>query len=54
MTTMTYETYEAICELIYAVDDEGDPRYSVEEIAEMLDVTVEEVRYVDRAENDVM
>jgi hypothetical protein len=51
---MTYETYEAICELLYEVDAEGDPRYSVEEIAEMLGVTVEEVRYVDRAENDVM
>ena len=52
MTTMTYETYEAICDLLYEVTEEGDPMYSVEEIAEMLDVTIEEVRYVDRAEHE--
>ena len=49
---INFDTYEMIAELLMMGDDE--PTYSVEEIAEMVDVDVEIVEYVDRAENDVM
>ena len=49
--TMTYETYEAICEMIYAETD-GEPTYTPDEIAEILNVSVEDVEYVITAEFD--
>lgn len=50
MKHIDFDTYELICDLL-AEGDDLDPTYSVEEIAEMVGVTVEAVRYVDRAEN---
>ena len=47
-----FDTYEMIADLLMMGDDE--PTYSVEEIAEMVGVDTEIVKYVDRAENDVM
>ena len=49
---INFDTYEMIADLLAEGGDE--PTYSVEEIAEMVDVTVDVVEYVDRAENDVM
>ena len=49
---INFDTYEMIAGLLAEGDD--DPAYSVEEIADMVGVTVEVVEYVDRAENDVM
>lgn len=51
MFTMDYETYEEICDLL-AEGTDLEPTYSVEEIAEMVGVSVEAVEYVDRAENE--
>ena len=48
-----FDTYEMIADLLMMGGDD-EPTYSVEEIAEMVGVDVEVVRYVDRAENDVM
>ena len=45
---MTYETYEMICDLLMNED------LDVADIALMVGVTLEEVQYVDRAENDIM
>ena len=47
-----FDTYEMIADLLMMGIDE--PTYSVEEIAEIVGVDVEVVKYVDRAENDVM
>lgn len=49
MMNINIDTYELICDLLDAGDD-LDPTYSVEEIAEMVGVAVEVVRYVDRSE----
>jgi hypothetical protein len=49
MMHIDFDTYELICDLLGAGDD-LEPTYSVEEIAEMVGVTVEAVRYVDEAE----
>ena len=49
---INFDTYEMIAELLMMGNDE--PTYSVEEIAEMVGVTIDVVEYVDRAENDVM
>ena len=50
MKYIDFDTYELICDLL-AEGDDLEPTYSVEEIAEMVGVTVETVRYVDRSEN---
>jgi hypothetical protein len=49
MMNIDFDTYELICDLL-AAGTELDPTYSVEEIAEMVGVSVETVQYVDRAE----
>ena len=49
--TMTYDTYAAICDMIYTEID-GEPAYTPEEIAEALGVSVEDVKYVIIAEFD--
>lgn len=49
---INFDTYEMIADLLAMGIDE--PTYSVEEIAEKVGVDVEVVKYVDRAENDVM
>ena len=49
MMNIDFDTYELVCDLL-AEGDDLEPTYSVEEIAEMVGVTVEVVRYVDRAE----
>lgn len=49
MMHIDFDTYELICDLLGAGDD-LEPTYSVEEIAEMIGVTVEAVRYVNEAE----
>lgn len=49
MINIDFDTYELICDLL-AEGDDLEPTYSVEEIAEMVGVTVEVVRYVDEAE----
>ena len=46
MMNINYDTYEMIADLLM------DETLSVEEIAEMANVSVDAVRYVDRAEND--
>lgn len=48
MMNIDFDTYELICDLLGA--DDLEPTYSVEEIAEMVGVTVEAVRYVNEAE----
>lgn len=53
MMNIEFETYQTICELL-AEEHDGEIAYSVEEIAKMVGVSVEIVRYVDRAENDEM
>jgi hypothetical protein len=53
MMTIEFETYQTICELL-AEECEGEPTYSVEEIAEMVGVSIEVVQYVSRAESDAM
>ena len=53
MMNIEFEIYQTICELL-AEEHDGEIAYSVEEIAEMVGVSVEIVRYVDRAENDIM
>lgn len=53
MMNIDYETYLTICDLL-AEENDGEPVYSVAEIAEMVGVSFETVQYVDRAENDVM
>ena len=49
---INFDTYEMIADLLAEGGDE--PTYSVEEIAEMVNVAIDVVEYVDRAENDVM
>lgn len=49
MMNIDFDTYELICDLL-AAETEEEATYSVEEIAEMVGVTVEAVRYVDEAE----
>jgi hypothetical protein len=51
MMYIEFETYQTICELLVEECD-GEFAYSVEEIAEMVGVSVETVQYVDRAENE--
>ena len=51
MTHIDYETYTEICDLL-AEGIDLEPTYSIEEIAEMVGVSVETVQYVDRAENE--
>lgn len=51
MMHIDYDTYEMICDLLVEGDN-LEPTYSVEEIAEMVGVSVETVQYVDRAEHD--
>lgn len=53
MMNINFDTYELICDLLNE-GTELNPIHSVEEIAEMVGVSVETVQYVDRAENDVM
>ena len=53
MMNIEFETYQTICELL-AEERDGEIAYSIEEIAEMVGVSIETVQYVDRAENDVM
>ena len=51
MTNINYGTYTEICELL-AEGTDLEPTYSIEEIAEIVGVSVETVEYVDRAENE--
>jgi hypothetical protein len=57
MTTMEIiksidsDTYNRIAELLDERDLYGDYFYTVEEVAEIVGVSVEAVQYVDRAEN---
>jgi hypothetical protein len=57
MTTMEIiksidsDTYERIVELLEERNLYGDYFYTVEEVAEIVGVSVEAVQYVDRAEN---
>lgn len=53
MMTISFETYEMIADLL-AEGTDLDPTYSVEEIAEMVGVSVDVVRYVAQSEEDVM
>ena len=48
-----FDTYCQIADLLNE-GTELEPTYSVEEIAEMVGVSVETVQYVDRAENEDM
>lgn len=47
-----YETYIRIADLLCMVDEDFSPLYSVEEIAQQLNVSVDAVKYVDRAEHE--
>lgn len=49
MMHIDFDTYELICDLL-AAGTEEEATYSIYEIAEMVGVTVEAVRYVDEAE----
>lgn len=49
MMNIDFDTYELICDLL-AEGDDLEPTYSGEEIAEIVGVTVEAVRYVAEAE----
>ena len=48
MTHIDFDTYQLICELL---DNED---LGLDDIAAMVGVTLEDVQYVDRAENDIM
>ena len=48
MTHIDFDTYQLICELL---DDED---LGLDDIAVMVGVTLADVQYVDRAENDIM
>ena len=48
MTHIDFDTYQLICELF---DNED---LGLDDIAAMVGVTLEDVQYVDRAENDIM
>lgn len=52
MMNIDIDTYEMIADLLMMGDDE--PTYSIDEIAQMIGVPADVVKYVDRAENDVM
>ena len=52
MMKIDFETYVEIADLLCMVDENLDPLYSVEEIAEQLNVSVDVVKYVDRTENE--
>lgn len=52
MMKIDFETYVEIADLLDMVDEDFSPLYSVEEIAERLNVSVDMVKYVDRAENN--
>ena len=45
MTTLTYDAYEMICDVLYEHEE-----LELEEIAEMTGFTLEEVKYVASAE----
>ena len=48
MTHIDFDTYQLICEL-------RDNEYlGLDDIAAMVGVTLEDIQYVDRAENDIM
>lgn len=51
MARIDYETYTEIC-LLLAEGTDLEPTYSVDEIAEMVGVSVETVQEIDRAENE--
>ena len=53
MMNINFDTYELIADLL-ADGTDLDPTFSVDEIAQMVGVSVDVVKYVDRAENDVM
>ena len=48
MTHIDFDTYQLICELL------GNEDLGLDDIAAMVGVTLEDVQYVDRAENDIM
>ena len=48
MTHIDFDIYQLICELL---DNED---LGLDDIAAMVGVTLEDVQYVDRAENDIM
>lgn len=48
MMNINFDTYTKIADLLDNLD------YTVEDIAKMVGVTTDVVKYVDRAENDVM
>ena len=48
MTHIDFDTYQLICELL---DNEG---LGLDDIAVMAGVTLADVQYVDRAENDII
>lgn len=52
MMKIDFEIYVQIADLLSMVDEDFNPLYSVEEIAEQINVSVDMVQYVDRAENE--
>lgn len=48
---INFDTYNTICDLLFMVDTDGFPTYSVDEIADLVGVSADCVRYVDSAES---
>jgi hypothetical protein len=46
-----FDTYNTICDLLMMVDSDGFPIYSITEIADLVGVSTDCVRYVDSAES---
>lgn len=47
-----FDTYTRICDLLIMVDSDGFPTYSITEIADLVGVSADCVRYVDSAESE--
>ena len=54
MMNINYETFAKIADLLAEVDNDGEYKYSVEEVADMTNVSVDVVKYVDLVENVVL
>ncbi len=46
-----FNTYNTICDLLIMADADGFPIYSITEIADLIGVSADCVRYVDSAES---
>lgn len=53
MMHIDFDTYTLIADLLMMTDANNDFIHSVDDVAKIVGVDVDTVRYVDRAENDI-